>query len=82
MGGVTVEGTIGKYKMETDKKGSTTLSFYVQGIAISAQVYIRMWKDNNEASITVSPNFNSNRITLEGNILPSDQSFVVQGRTI
>ena len=82
MGGVTVEGSIGKYKMDTDKKGNTTLSFYVQGIAESAQVFISMWKGSNEATLTVSPNFNSNRITLEGIILPSDQSFVVQGRTI
>ena len=82
MGGVTVEGSVGKYELAFDKKGNPSLSFYVQGIAISAQVYISMWKGSSEASVTVSPNFNSNRITLEGALLPTDQSFVIQGRTL
>ena len=82
MGGVTVEGSVGKYELEFDKKGNPSLTFFVQGLAISAQVYISMWKDSNEASITVSPNFNSNRITLEGVLLPTEQSFTIQGRTL
>ena len=82
MGGVTVEGSVGKYELVFDKKGNPTLSFFVQGIAISAQVYINMWKGASEASVTVSPNFNSNRITLEGVLLPTDQSFVIQGSTL
>ena len=82
MGGVTVEGTTSRYTVEADKKGNTYVSFYVQGVAISAQVTVFMFKNSNEASVTINPNFNSNNITLEGKLLPTAQSFVVRGRTI
>ena len=67
---------------KTDRKGNPILSFYVQGIAISAQVYITLWQGSNSASVTINPNFNSNRITLEGTLLPSCLSNVVKGRAI
>ena len=82
MGGVTVEGTLNRYELKTDRKGNPILSFYVQGIAISAQVYITLWQGSNSASVTINPNFNSNRITLEGTLLPSCLSNVVKGRAI
>lgn len=82
MGGITLEGTPSRYEIKTDKKGNPYISFFVQGIAISSQVFINMCKGSNEATVTISPNFHSNRITLEGVVLPTDQSFVIQGRTI
>ena len=77
-----MEGTLNRYELKTDRKGNPILSFYVQGIAISAQVYITMWQGSNSASVTINPNFNSNRITLEGTLLPSCLSNVVKGRAI
>lgn len=82
MGGVTVEGMITRYVMKTDKKGTTYLTLDVTGAAISAQLNITMFKGRNQASVTIMPNFNSRRLTLEGIILPADKSFVVQGNTL
>lgn len=82
MGGVTVEGLISDYKVKTSKNGDEYITFNVMGTAISAQVYITLYDGNSEASVDIMPNFNSNRITLRGKILPYDESFVIQGRTI
>lgn len=54
----------------------------VQGVAISANVTIRMVKGTNKCTATVSPNFNSNRISFTGYLYPSDQSNVFKGRAI
>ena len=82
MGGVTVDGIVSNYKKTTDKRGNTMVSFSVQGIGISAQLFIDMAKGSNEASVTISPNFNSNTLTLEGVILKPEDSFVVKGSTL
>lgn len=82
MGGVTVQGLISDYRLKTDKSGNTYLTFNVMGSAISAQVYVTLYKGNSEASVDIMPNFNSNRVTLKGKILPFDDSFVIQGRTL
>ena len=82
MGGITVEGMIGDYKTRTDKKGVVYTSFTVLGSAISAQLFITLYPGQSEASVEISPNFNSRRLTLEGEILPADKSFVVQGRAL
>ena len=55
-------------------------SFSVQGIGISAQVFINMSSGNNNASVSISPNFNNNNLTLNGNIVPLDQSNIFKGR--
>ncbi len=74
IGGVTVDGNSSDMKMNVDKKGNVNCSFSVQGIGISAQVFINMSSGNNTASVTISPNFNNNNLTLNGNIVPLDQS--------
>ena len=68
--------------MKTDKKGNVTFSMMVQGVAVSANVTIRMVKGTNKCTATVSPNFNSNRISFTGYLYPSDQSNVFKGRAI
>ena len=67
---------------KTDKKGNVTFSMMVQGVAVSANVTIRMVKGTNKCTATVSPNFNSNRISFSGYLYPSDQSNVFKGRAI
>lgn len=42
----------------------------VQGVAVSARVTFRMAKGTNKCTATVSPNFNSNRISFTGNLYP------------
>ncbi|WP_077154728.1 DUF4251 domain-containing protein [Bacteroides bouchesdurhonensis] len=81
IGGVTVDGNSADVKMNIDKKGNVFCSFNVQGIGISAQVFINMSSGSNNASVTVSPNFNNNNLTLNGNIIPLNQSNIFKGRS-
>ncbi len=82
IGGVTVQGSVSGYKIQTDKKGTTQVSMSVTGIGISAQIWITMYKGSHEASVEILPNFNSRRLTLNGVILPIHKSTVFQGRTL
>ena len=82
IGGITVDGSASNIEMKTDKKGNVTFSMMVQGVAVSANVTIRMVKGTNKCTATVSPNFNSNRISFTGYLYPSDQSNVFKGRAI
>lgn len=82
IGGVTVQGNISGYKIQTAKKGTTQVSMSVTGIGISAQIWITMYKGSHEASVEILPNFNSRRLTLNGVILPLHKSTVFQGRTL
>ena len=81
IGGVTVDGNSSDMKMNIDKKGNVNCSFSVQGIGISAQIFISLTNGGNNATVTVNPNFNNNTITLSGNIVPLDQSDVFKGRS-
>lgn len=80
IGGVTVDGTTSDIKVTMDKKGNVNCNFSVQGIGISAQVFITLTNGGNNATVTVNPNFNSNTLTLTGNLVPLDQSDVFKGR--
>lgn len=82
VGGVTVEGSFSKYDLKKDKKGNISLGINVTGAGISANVDIMLYKGSNKASVNILPNFNSNRITLEGTILPLSKSRVYKGRSL
>ena len=79
VGGITVEGSASNVKVQTDKKGNTTLSMNVMGTGISATVNIFLFKGSNYASVVISPNYNSNRITLRGRLVPKEYSTVFKG---
>lgn len=81
LGGVTVDGSVSGYKIKTDKKGNIYLSMSVMGVGISAQVSITLTNGNNDATVDIRPNFNSNRLTLSGVLLPLDKSNVFKGRS-
>lgn len=81
LGGVTVEGNISGLKMKEDKDGNYYYSYTIQGIAISATVFITLTGGTNQASVNISPNFNSNNMTMTGLLLPLDESDVFQGTT-
>ena len=81
IGGVTVDGTVGEVKTTTDKKGNVTCNFSVTGVGISAQVSIRLTHGRNNVSATVNPNFNSNRLTLDGKLVPLSESNIFKGRS-
>ena len=82
IGGITVDGSRKEMKITTDKKGNVNCSFSVQGIVISAQVYITLTNGGNNASARISPNFNSNTLTLNGVLVPLSQSNVYKGRAL
>lgn len=82
IGGITVDGTASNIQMKTDKKGNVSYSMMVQGVAVSATVTFRMIKGSNKCTATVSPNFNSNRISFTGSLYPADQSSVFKGRSL
>lgn len=82
IGGITVDGSRKEMKITTDKKGNVNCSFSVQGIGISAQVYITLTNGGNNASARISPNFNSNTLTLNGVLVPLSQSNVYKWRAL
>ena len=82
IGGITVDGSRKEMKITTDKKGNVNCSFSVQGIGISAQVNITLTNGGNNASARISPNFNSNTLTLNGVLVPLSQSNVYKGRAL
>lgn len=82
IGGITVDGNTGDLKISTDKRGNVNCSFSVQGIGISAQVFITLTNGGNKATARISPNYNSNTLTLSGKLVPLDESNVFKGRSI
>ena len=82
LGGGTVNGKVSSYEMRTYKRGTLYLSMNVMGVGISARLDISMPKGTNNATVTITPNFNSNRLTLNGVILPAFKSSVFKGRSI
>ena len=83
MGGITLDGNVSNYKIETNKKGKfTMLTLNVNGVAISSQLFIKIYDGSDKAQVDVSPNFNSHRISLSGRIIPKIQSFIVKGTSI
>lgn len=82
IGGITVDGSTRSLKITTDKKGNVNCSFSVQGVGISAQVFITISNGNSRASARISPNYNSNTLTLNGRLIPLSQSTVYKGYSL
>lgn len=82
VGGVTVDGTVSGMQRMIDRKGNTTVSFNVMGIGINAQIEIYMTQGTNRASATIYPNFNSNTVWIEGEIVPYANSDVFEGMSL
>lgn len=82
VGGVTVDGMASGIQKKVGKKGNITISFNVTGIGINAQVEIYMYPGTNRASATIYPNFNSNTIWLQGEVVPYENSNVFEGNSL
>lgn len=82
VGGVTVDGLMSGQKTMVDKHGRVTYSFNVMGVGINAQVEVYLTPGTNMASATIYPNFNSNTVWLEGNVVPYENSNVIQGSSL
>ncbi|WP_178797851.1 DUF4251 domain-containing protein [Bacteroidaceae bacterium] len=81
LGGVTVQGNVNGVNMRQDKDGNVYYNYGINGIAISATVSIVLTGGTNQASVTVNPNFSGNNLTMNGYLVPYDQSTVFQGTT-
>lgn len=81
IGGITVDGSVSEIKTTTDKKGNLNCTFSIQGIGISAQVFLTLIKGSNNATVTITPNFNSNRMSLSGKLVPLENSDIFKGRS-
>lgn len=81
VGGITLEGRASNIRIKTDKKGNTTFVMNVMGTGLSASIDIHLYNGSNRVSVTVNPNFHSNRVTLNGRLLPTEWSYIHQGRT-
>ena len=82
LGGVTVDGMITGQKIMVGNKGNLTFSFNVMGIGINAQVEIYLYPGSNSATATIYPNFNSNTVWLQGDLVPYENSNIIQGSTL
>ena len=81
LGGITVQGNINGLSMKEDKDGNYFYNYTIQGMAISATVFITLTGGTNQASVQISPNFNNNNMTMTGRLLPLNESDVFQGTT-
>jgi len=79
LGGVTVQGSVSGVSMNIDKDGNVFYNCSILGAGISATLNLTLTGGTNQASIYISPNFNGNTITMNGNLVPYDTSSVFQG---
>ena len=82
VGGVTVQGAISNYQIQTDRKGRVNLSMSVNGIGISAQIELFITPGSNYAQATIYPNFNANTVWVNGNVVPYENSNVFEGSSL
>ncbi len=79
LGGVTVQGSVSGVSMNMDKDGNVFYNCSILGAGISATLNLTLTGGTNQASIYISPNFNGNTLTMNGNLVPYDNSSVFQG---
>ena len=82
VGGVTVSGMISGPEYRVDKHGNVTFSFSVMGIGINSQVEVYLTPGTNNASATIYPNFNSNTVWIQGEVVPYENSRVFEGTSL
>lgn len=82
VGGVTVEGRVTNMEVKTDRRGNTDVTMNVMGRAVFATVNMTLPKGSSNASVTVIPNLNSNRLTLYGSVVPAGKSRVFKGMSL
>lgn len=79
VGGITVDGGISGMKTETDKHGNINCSFSIMGAGISAEIFVTLYYGSNDANVTISPNFNSNTLSMSGELVSIDDSTIFKG---
>ncbi len=80
IGGITLRGTVSDVHLEEGHKGIVYYSMRVLGGGIAAEIRITLTSGSNRVRVEVDPDFNSNDITMDGRIVPYDDSSVYRGR--
>lgn len=70
--GLNLKGSVTSSNVKTTKKGETVVNFSIFGSTINAQVMLVLYKDSNQARVTISPNFRNGDITMYGKVFPID----------
>jgi hypothetical protein len=81
LGVVTVQGQVSDQKISRDKDGNVFMNFSIFGGSISATLNLTLTVGTNEASVYISPNFNGNTLTMNGNLVPYDEATIFEGTT-
>lgn len=79
LGGITLEGRVSGEDMRTDKEGNIYLSYNILSADISATVSVVITAYTNQATATVSPNFSSRQMTMNGYIYPYATAGIIEG---
>ena len=82
IGGITLEGRASGIRIQKLKRDDILFSMNVFGRGISATLNIRLYGGSNRASVSIDPNFSSNRIQLSGLLLPLDESRTFRGTAL
>lgn len=82
LGGVTITGTASHITESVDKNGDYRFKMRVTGTNIFADVYFTLPKGTNRCTITVSHNLHSMKLRLSGNIYPTENSDIFEGRSL
>lgn len=70
LGGITLDGHVGRTEMKIDKKGARHLTFYVNGFGINANVVITLEPKRNSARALIVNSYSGDRTFVYGKIKP------------
>lgn len=79
LGGVTLQGNVWGIRLSTDSNGNVYYSFSIQGVGISATVYLTLTGGTNQASAVINPNFSGRNMTMNGFLYPYNQASIFEG---
>ena len=70
-------------RLKAEQQAADAVSYddAVAALGISAQIFLTLTNGDNNATVTINPNFNSNTMTLSGSLLPLNQSNIFKGRS-
>lgn len=82
LGGITLSGPIKLVRSSKDKRGNISLEYAITGSASRGHVYITVPKNSVNATVRVTGNFNSDALTIKGEVEAFDPTKVSIGRSL
>lgn len=79
VGGLTVQGSVDKISSDTDRRGNLIMTMTVIGANVSVTVTITVPKGSNRANVWIDPNYNSDDITMMGNVVSPAEADIHTG---